>query len=60
MRFVISYVLNINGSLFIPCMQEGWTALMLAVQNDSHTKTVKILADAGADLNIQNKTVNEL
>ena len=39
---------------------EGWTALMYASRNsntDSTEETVKMLIDAGADLNLQEKMV---
>ena len=40
--------------LFFDCIQGGWTALHVACMN-GHDKVVKILLQAGADLNIQDK-----
>ncbi len=54
--YLIRKILNKNPNTIDKKNDKGWTALMLAVRNSntcSTENTVKILIDAGADLNLQ-------
>jgi ankyrin repeat protein len=39
------------------CIQDGWTALMIAC-NNGQKEIAEFLIDRGADMNIQNKVIS--